>query len=173
MPKKFIQRWLPSPEFIRKQRSLQFLGSWLHDPNLFHLNRRSAAGAFAVGLFVCYLPIPFQMITAAFLATVTRVNMPLSVVLVFTTNPFTMPPMFYFAYQVGSLFVGQPADGFYFELSWSWLWLSLREIGPTFLIGCLICGSMLSLTGYLFIRLLWRQTVLRNWQKSRQRANRS
>ena len=58
MPKKLIKRYMPDHRQIREHKHLQLFGSLLHDPNLWHLNRRSAAGAFAVGLFVRLYPFP-------------------------------------------------------------------------------------------------------------------
>jgi len=90
MAKKLIKKWFPHQDRIRHHQHLQFLGHRLHDPNLWHLNRRSVAGAFAVGLFCAMLPIPFQMVVAAVLAILARVNLPISVMLVWITNPLTM-----------------------------------------------------------------------------------
>ena len=101
MPKKFLQRLMPDHRTIREHRHLRFLGTLLHDPNLWHLNRRSASGAFAVGLFVAWVPVPFQMLLGAIGAILFRVNLPLSAALVWVSNPLTMPPLFYFAYLVG------------------------------------------------------------------------
>ena len=39
---------MPDHKLIREHKHLRIFGSMLHDPNLFHLNRRSVAGAFAV-----------------------------------------------------------------------------------------------------------------------------
>lgn len=165
MPKKLIQRFLPSHEKIRKHKNLQFLGSVLHDPNLFHLNRRSAAGAFAVGLFCAFMPIPFQMVLAAVLAALVRVNMPLSILLVWVSNPVTMPPVFYFAYCVGAAVLAEPTKHFEFELSWTWLAHAVEYLGPPFFLGCMICGVLSGLIGYLTIRVSWRRMVIRAWKK--------
>lgn len=165
MPRKTIKRIIPAPESIRANKSLSFLGTLLHDPNLFHINRKSTAGAFAVGLFMAFMPIPSQMIVAAIIAGIVRVNLPLSVALVWISNPITMPPMFYFAYKVGVWVTGAPEHNFAFELSLTWLQQSISTFGPTFLFGCFICGAVCSLLGYIGIRLLWRWSVVNDWQK--------
>ena len=45
MPKKYFKKYLPSHESVRGNRYIGVLGSLLHHPNLWHLNRRSVAGA--------------------------------------------------------------------------------------------------------------------------------
>ena len=56
---------------------LSIFGSILHDANLWHLNRRSASGAFGIGLFFAFWPFPFQMILVVMMAIPLRVNIPL------------------------------------------------------------------------------------------------
>ena len=56
---------MPSPRTILENRHFSVFGKLLHDPNLWHLNRRSAAGAFGVGLFMMYMPPFGQMLMAA------------------------------------------------------------------------------------------------------------
>lgn len=136
----------------------------LHDPNLWHLNRRSASGAFAVGLFFAFWPVPFQMWLAAAIAIPLRVNLPLSVATVWITNPFTMPPIFYGAYLVGTTILGSPSTNFHFQLSWTWVVESMETIGPAFLLGCLICSVVFSSIGYFSLNYLWRLSVLKAWQ---------
>lgn len=146
----------------------------LHDPNLWHLNRRSAAGAFSLGLFFAFWPVPFQMWLAAALAIPFRVNLPLSIATVWITNPFTMPPIFYGAYMVGAFVVGKPAQNFAFELSWQWVLQSMETIGPAFLIGCLICSVVFSITGFFTLNYLWRMSVVKAWKvRVASRAKRS
>ncbi|MGS2720247.1 DUF2062 domain-containing protein [Paraglaciecola aestuariivivens] len=164
MLKKFIKRFLPSHQVVKEQKVLSVFGTLLHDPNLWHLNRRSASGAFAVGLFFAFWPVPFQMWLAAAVAIPLRVNLPLSVATVWITNPFTMPPIFYGAYLVGTTVMGQPSNQFNFELSWQWVVASMETIGPAFLVGCLICSVVFGLIGYISLNYLWRLSVLRAWQ---------
>lgn len=165
MPKKFIKRYMPAPEKIRRQKSLKIFGNLLYNPNLWSLNRRSAAGAFAVGLFVCFIPLPSQMLIACAAAIAFGVNLPLSIALVWISNPITMPFMFYLAYKIGALILHTPDLQFHFELSWAFLHSQLSTIGPPLIVGCLICGSVLALCGYIGINSLWRYSVVRSWQK--------
>jgi uncharacterized protein (DUF2062 family) len=165
MAKKVIKRLLPDVHKIRSHKHLQFFGRLLHDANLWHLNRRSVSGAVAVGLFMALVPIPFQMIPAAALAILFRVNLPISVTLVWLTNPLTMPPVFYFCYKVGSWVLRQPVQDVTFELSWAWLSTELGQIWQPFLLGSLIVGVILSVAGYWSMRAFWRLHVIQEWEK--------
>ena len=161
MAKKTIQRFLPNPNKIRHHKSLKIFGKLLQDANLWHLNRRSARGAFAVGLFFAFIPVPFQMVLAAATAILFRVNLPISATLVWLTNPLTMPPIFYGSYLVGTLVLNQPEQHFAFELNWAWFEQSIETIGPAFLVGSLVCASIASIIGYFGIDILWRRSVVK------------
>ncbi len=169
MPKKIIGRFLPDHKTIKRQKALAVFGSLLHDPNLWHLNRRSASGAFGIGMFFAFWPVPFQMWLAAALAIPMRVNLPLSVATVWITNPLTMPPIFFAAYKVGVWLLGAPAEPFYFELSWEWVVSSLNTIGPAFLLGCGVCAVVFGALCYFAMNLLWRFSVNKAWRARREK----
>ncbi|MEW8398672.1 MAG: DUF2062 domain-containing protein, partial [Candidatus Thiodiazotropha sp.] len=65
MPKRLIKSLLPHHEEVRNHKHLKLFGSLMHDPNLWHLNRHSVSGAFAVGIFMAFIPLPLQMVFAA------------------------------------------------------------------------------------------------------------
>jgi uncharacterized protein (DUF2062 family) len=109
------------------------------------------------------------MILAAIGAIVARVNLPISVVLVWITNPLTMPPIFYFAYKVGTWILDRPVQEIHFELSGDWLMQELGHIWQPFLLGCFICGVISAVLGYVFMRGFWRLHVSRSWQHRRQK----
>ncbi|QEP44224.1 DUF2062 domain-containing protein [Ectothiorhodospiraceae bacterium BW-2] len=160
MPRLFIKRMMPNNDTIRNHQQLRHLAPWLADPKLWHLNRRSAAGAVATGLFIAWIPIPFQMVLAALVAIVLRINMPITIVFVWISNPITMPAMFFFAYKLGALLLGLEPKPFQFELSWEWLFYSMGAMWQPFLLGCFICGICSAAAGFLGLRLLWRQAIL-------------
>ncbi len=169
MPKHLIKRITPDHDRIRNHKHLKVFGTLLHDPNLWHLNRRSAAGAFGVGLFMAFVPLPSQMLLAAAAAVVLRVNLPISVALVWISNPITIPPMFYFAYKVGAFALGHEAQALAFELSIEWLMSSLNDVLAPLLLGCLICSTLLSAIGYFGIHAFWRLHVIKHLKKRKER----
>lgn len=154
---------MPDPDKLKQQKSLQFLGDRLHEPNLWHLNRHSVSLAFAVGLFAAWIPTPGQMAIAAIAAFYFGANLPVSVALVWVTNPLTMPPMFYFALIVGLKVLGRPLPGDGFQFSLDNIMSSLGYIGGPFLFGCFILGVISSAIGYFGIRLFWRYYVTKQW----------
>ncbi|UTW46601.1 DUF2062 domain-containing protein [bacterium SCSIO 12696] len=184
MPRKLIRRWMPDPEKVTRQRGLRWLGPLLEDPNLFHLTRHSVSLAFMVGVFMAFIPIPFQMLVAALLALWLRCNLPIAAGLVWITNPLTMPPMFYGAYLVGCLLLNMEPT-LTLEAIWQWFnnldgnWLSaidwewLKNEGAKFLkplvLGSLACATVFGFLSYWAVRLLWRWHVVHNWGKRKQR----
>jgi len=174
MPKKFIKRFLPHHDTVKNHKHLQVFGTFLHSPNLWHLNRRSVAGAFATGLFMAFVPVPFQMVLAAGAAILFNVNLPISVALVWITNPLTIPPIFYSTYLIGNWLMGRDGGDFHFELSVDWLMTGLEHVWQPFLLGCLVSAIVASVTGYLAIRFYWRHHVIKEWRKRQQkRSNKS
>ncbi|XKH00614.1 DUF2062 domain-containing protein [Marinobacter nauticus] len=167
MPKKFMKRYLPTPEKVQSIRSLHFLGDVLHEPNLWHINRHCVARAFLVGVWFCFIPMPFQMIAAAFFAIWFNANLPLSVALVWISNPLTMPPMFYFNYRIGAWILDRPLLAFEFELSLPWLSHRLVDIGIPLYLGSLIVATVAACVAYLAIQYLWRRKIRNDWRSRR------
>ena len=165
MPKRTLKQITPSAAKLREIKSLKLLGEWIYEPRLWHINRYSASMAFFVGLFVAFMPIPGQMVLAAALAYRLRCNLPLSVGLVWITNPATIPAIFFLSYKVGAMIVDVPMQEMAFELSFTWLFTGLGDVWQPFLLGCVICGLFFGSLGYFVISMLWRIRVGRQWQK--------
>ena len=169
MPKRFIRRYLPDHLKMRDHPHLQRFGARLHDGNLWHLNRRSVSGAVAIGLFCALLPLPFQMLIAAGFAIWWRVNLPISVTLVWITNPFTMPPVWYATYRLGAWMLGLPPRNVNFELSLEYLLVGMHDVWKPLLLGSLVTGVVLAAVGFALVRLLWRGYVVRHRRATVQR----
>lgn len=171
MARRLIQRFLPDLDRLRAHKHLRFLGERLHQPDLWHLNRHSTPKAVALGLFMAFMPIPVQTIPAAALAFYLRANLPVTLVLVWITNPLTMAPAFYLCYSVGAWILQTPSQPIDFELSFAWLSEEFLRVWEPFLLGCFVVASTLAVTGYYGMRWLWRWHVLRDWERRRARRN--
>ena len=165
MPKKLIRRYIPTPEKIKNMKGLGFLSTWLQDPNIWHLHRHSVSKAFIIGLFWMSIPIPGQMVAAAVFAILFRANLPLSVALVWISNPLTMGPIFYFNYVVGTYILGQDAtEDLTFELSWHWMNHILGDLWQPLYLGSSVVGLALGAIAYFMIHILWRWHVIKTWR---------
>lgn len=173
MPRKFLKRYSPSHKTIRENRVLSVLGEDLNKPSLWILNRNSVARAFAIGLFCTWMPFPLQSVIAALLAIYYRAHLPLSVALVFITNPITIPPMFFFAYKLGSVMLGMELQPVAMNLSWHWFSSILVQIWQPLLFGCLILGIVSSAVGYFTINTLWRKGVRERWRERSDRRKKN
>jgi len=167
MPRKLIKKYMPDESKLKNHKHLSWLGDHLHDPNLWHMTRKSVSRAFAVGIFCAFLPIPMQMLVAAILALIARSNLPISVGLVWLTNPLTMPPIFYGAYLVGAALLGGADPSIEFELSMEWLSESISYIWWPLLLGSLVCGVIGATCSYFAIRSFWAWSVGKSWEARR------
>ncbi|NKB62236.1 MAG: DUF2062 domain-containing protein [Gammaproteobacteria bacterium] len=158
MSKALIRKYLPSPKKIKNLKPLRILGSSLNNPDLWKINRKSISSAAAIGLFSAYMPIPFEMLLASFLAWLFRGYLPLAIVLVWISNPFTWVLIYTPPYLFGSMILGNET-------------ISLDQITSTSMsdqlislwLGCLIFGSSIAGSGYALSRVVWRMMVIRRW----------
>lgn len=175
--RKRLRKFLPDHNAIRGNRWLAPFESTLLHPRLWHLNRHSAAGAVATGLFCGLIPGPFQMLGAAIGAVIFRVNLPLALLTTLYTNPLTIVPLYVVAFALGKFslglvghtvagqFVAPPeygADGF---MSWiealiNWMF----QLGKPLAVGLVLLGSLLAFLGYLATRFAWRLHLVRAWR---------
>ncbi|SFV81508.1 FIG01199889: hypothetical protein [hydrothermal vent metagenome] len=153
--KKTLKRLSPDSETLKNHKHLGWLSKHLHDRSLWNFNRRSISKAFAVGLFCAFTPVPFQMILAAPAAVIFSANLPLSVALVWITNPLTIPPIYYACYKLGAwiLDVGIEKD---FTMSLEYLGETFSIIWQPLLLGSLIVSVVSAFVGYWTIQLIYR-----------------
>ena len=139
--------------------------TWLENPAYWTLNRRNVTRAFALGLFLSFVPIPVHALLATALALVLRLNVPAAVLGTFLANPLTMVPMFIFAYWVGCSLLMVPPDSFQFEMSWAWFRTELIPIWKPFLLGCFTMGLAAAVTGYVLLGGLWHLTLVAKYHQ--------
>jgi len=169
MPRKLFKRWSPDPSKIRQTPALKFLGTLLHEPNLFHLNRYSVSVAFFVGLFVAFLPTLGQIPIAALGALLFRCNLPISIALVWISNPFTFPVIYFATYKLGARLMQLQPRELHFDMSWQWFASEFIHIWQPLLLGSVIASIFFGTLGYVIIQWTWRWHVVQRWQQRKNR----
>ena len=171
--RKFFRKYVPNHEAVKSHRWLKPFGRWLLHHNLWHLHRRSVAGGVAIGLFCGLIPGPFQMISAALLAALFRVNLPVAVFTTLYTNPFTILPLYALAYEIGKWVIGGRHSAEmklppFPELHWhnfiTGLWDWFLMLGEPLLVGLPLLALGLAFAGYVVVRLAWRVAVILKWR---------
>lgn len=167
MLKDRLLKFLPKPERLRENRALKPVAHLLQRKELWQVNRRSVSNAVFVGLFCAFIPVPSQMLLAAIISVFMRANLPISVALVWITNPITIAPMFYFSYRLGAWLLGTTATSLEGSFTLSWLFENLAAISGPLLLGSVLCGWVLGTTGYIAARIIWRSKVMEKWRQRR------
>ena len=159
MPRKRLKKVLPTHEKITKQKFLKIFGEFIHKRELWSLSRRKVVGGVLIGVFVACLPMPLQMVLATFLAIYFNVNLPISFTLIFISNPFTMPPLFYFEYKLGNLILGNtnPID-FNFDSMYD----NFDQIALSLWTGAIVLGVFSSIVCALIVNYFWIISVRKN-----------
>ena len=133
----------------------------------------------AVGLFCGFIPFPLQMIAAALLSALFRVNLPAAVITTVYSNPLTIVPLYALAYHLGAWVSGGAHNGItqsqliFPEMHWNnWMgelgnWLS--TLGKPFLIGLPLLAVIFAVAGYVVVRLAWRVVVIMEWRARKRR----
>lgn len=163
-----FKRYIPHKESIASNSIIRLFDEYLHDPNIWHIHRRSSAGGAAIGVFCAFIPIPIQTLCAAALAILFRMNLPIAILFSFLANPITVPFIFFYSYKLGSILFGLeenqitniiPENTTIIE----WFNTIFLNIWEPLLIGCLILGLISSSITYFLIRLTWRISAIAKW----------
>ena len=132
------------------------------------------SGGVAVGLFAGLIPGPLQMIGAALLAVLFRVNLPVAAVTTLYTNPFTIVPLYALAYELGVFVTGHingqsPVNLSLPEMTWvNWPAVMLDwivSLGKPLAAGLPLLALSFAIAGFFGVRILWRVMVIWEWRK--------
>lgn len=140
----------------------------LEHPVYWTLNRRNVTRAFALGLFIAWIPLPVHFVLAAVLALLLRLNVPAAIAGTFLTNPLTVVPLYWSAYWMGAELLNKPKRHVAFEMSWDWLVTGLIPIWKPFLLGCFVMATLSALAGYLLLGGLWHVTLLLKYHERKE-----
>lgn len=173
MPRRWLKRVLPDIDKYRDSAVARLLGPRFFHPSLWHLNRRSVAGAVAIGMFCGLIPGPLQMLGGAIGAVVFKRNLPVALVTTLYTNPVTIVPLYAIAWQLGDLVMGgraeMPAAPDLTGASmadWGRVFLDWTiALGPPLFIGVPALAALLAMTGYLAVHVGWGMYLRHAWRQ--------
>lgn len=163
-----LRKLLPTPQEIEQYRYLHIFGDSLKQRELWTFNRTSTAKGIAIGIFCAFLPMPFEMVPAIFLAIYLRGNLPFAVGGVWLSNPVTWIPLYTPPYLLGAKILNIEPIAVtkisILDLGWHYvaLWL-----------GCLIFGIIAAIAAHFTVSILWRSQIRQRWARRRElRRNR-
>jgi uncharacterized protein (DUF2062 family) len=165
MPRRVFKSLSRQRHVLKGRWFMQPFRVLLEHPVYWALNRRNVTRAFALGLFVAFVPLPIHFLLAAVLALILRLNVPAAVAGTLLTNPFTMVPLYLTAYWIGTQLLGVPLRPVAFEMTWDWLMTGLLPIWKPFLLGCAVMGALCAMAGYALLGGLWHITLVMKYHK--------
>jgi uncharacterized protein (DUF2062 family) len=162
------QRNMPTRDTFERIGWLRPIAHRILLPELWHFNRRSVPRGVALGMLVGVLIPVAQTIFAAIFALPVRANVPVAALTTFVTNPLTTPPIWLFAYWLGSRLLHYDAvESVSRSEAMGWVQWIISEAGPATALGLVVVAIVSAAIGYLLAAFLWRGWVMHKW---RQRA---
>jgi len=122
------------------------------------INRKSVSRGVLVGLFWGFIPMPMQMLAVMAMTPFLRFNVPVAISMVWLSNPFTMPPMYYMEYLTGNFILGREGLSD-IEISMDWFSKNWDNIVIPLYTGTAFYSIVVSSLVYFLINRLWIASV--------------
>ncbi|MBD3789661.1 MAG: DUF2062 domain-containing protein [Campylobacterales bacterium] len=141
-----------------KNRIDAFLDKYNLPRTYLAINRKSISKGILIGLFWGFIPMPMQMLAVMATTPFIRFNVPIAISMVWLSNPFTMPPMYYMEYLTGNLILGREGIG-NVELTMEWFSEHFSDILIPLYVGTAFYSIVVSSLIYFLINWLWIKSV--------------
>lgn len=154
-----VRRNTPGKEEILASPWMAPVRPHLQDDRLWHLERQSVARGVAAGLFMGLLMPVAQILFAVAASVFIRGNVPVSAACTLVTNPLTVPPIYYAAYQIGERLLPGALD-----MRWlmtdatHWFGQSMNWAvthGTPLMTGLLLLATTSAIVGFAGVHLFW------------------
>ena len=173
-----MERWLkhitPDRHTLEKLWCLRPFKERVLNRGCWTFNRHSVPRAFALGLFIAFIPpspLPVHLVTCVTLGMLFRLNLPVLFATVFISNPFTWLPQVAGSIWVGARLMGMDLTPFVHELHRGHLWAQVNQLWAPLLLGALVLGLAAAGSGYVLAQFAWRARVLYHLRRKRARSN--
>ena len=174
----YFQGLSPKRRKLKNGTIHRLLGNTLFRRELWQFKPHLMAGGVAVGVFVAFTPTcGVQMIIAAALCILLRVNLPLSAMATWITNYVSSPFIYYWCFRLGAYILNQ-------DITWtkstheilSVPARKLFEVIPALWVGGIIIGGIGALVSYWLvysIAVLERKIRFSDYRLSRSQRKKS
>jgi uncharacterized protein (DUF2062 family) len=174
-----MQRWLkrvtPNRAKLETLWCLKPIEGLVVDRGCWTINRHSVTRAFALGLFIAFIPptppLPVHLVTCVIVGVLFRLNLPVLFATVFVSNPLTWLPQVVGSIWVGAKLMGLDLAPFLRELQSRTPWAHIHELWAPLLLGALVLGCIAAATGYVLAQSIWRARVLYHLRRRRARSS--
>jgi uncharacterized protein (DUF2062 family) len=172
-----MQRWLkritPDRHSLEKLWCLKPFKAMVLDRGCWTFNRHSVTRAFALGLFIAFIPptpLPVHIVTCVVLGMWFRLNLPVLIATVFVSNPFTWLPQVAGSIWVGARLMGMDLMPVLHALRLHGVWTDVHRLWAPLLLGALVLGLAAAGAGYVLAQFAWRVHVLYHLRRRRDRS---
>jgi uncharacterized protein (DUF2062 family) len=173
-----MRRWLkritPDRRTLEKIWCLRPVHALVLDRCCWTFNRHSVTRAFALGLFIAFIPptpLPVHLVTCVILGVLFRLNLPVLFATVFVSNPFTWLPQVAGSIWVGAKLMGMDLMPLLHQLHQHHLWAQVNQLWAPLLLGALVLGLAAAGAGYVLAQFAWRVHVFYQLRRRRARSN--
>ncbi len=173
-----MHRWLkritPDRYTLEKIWCLRPFKALVLDRGCWTFNRHSVTRAFALGLFIAFIPptpLPVHVVTCVILGVMFRLNLPVLFATVFLSNPFTWLPQVVGSIWVGTKLMGMDLVPLLHELKHRHFGAQVHQLWAPLLLGALVLGLVAAGAGYVLAQCAWRVLVLYRLRRRRARSN--
>lgn len=142
-------------EHIKKNEHLKFLQPLITSRHLLRMSPHSIASGVAIGLGCAWIPMPMHTMIAILLCVPFQGNIAVAATAIWIANPFTMPEMYFFAYELGSKILNVHVQLKAIHVDAHDFFELLNEIWQPLILGCLICGLITGIISLFVIKIIY------------------
>lgn len=162
-------RFLKHPRKLKRSPTMRWFARHFLNKRVWKPTQHTFAGGMAVGMFVTVQLLPIQMPSAAILAAIFRVNIPIAIALCWASNPATLVPIAWVENGVGTWVMHHFGDPTVLATAAIVKEPAAMEKGIAFakamFLGGIFVGGALAPISYITSYITWG--ALEHWNKFR------
>jgi uncharacterized protein (DUF2062 family) len=174
-----MQRWLkrftPDRHALERHWCLKHFTATLLERGCWRFHRYSVTRAFALALFIAFIPptplLPVHLLTCTVLGLYFRLNLPIMFTTVFASNPLTWVPQIAGSLWVGAKLMRLDLMPLLHAVKQQSFWADIAGLWAPLLLGALVLGAIAALAGFILAQAAWRARVILHLRRRRARLS--